>query len=167
MKESVRHGGIFSRERREAILDKIHDTEGMASFDELEQAAKKAESKSIEEIGDKSEKKFLKYAGRIDIIFAVQNAHPHEDAYKAVDMWIRFKNIEGLPDLPVQVKSSFKNVDEFRENPNYLKRRGMEIVINCGPKVTEENFNQQFMSEIRRIKASIKTNPHLLNSLKR
>ena len=167
MKERVRPNDIFGYERREAMLDEIHATEGTASSDQLELAAKKAESKSIEEIGDKSEKKFLKYAGRIDIIFAVQNAHPQEDAYKAVDMWIRFKKDEELPDLPVQVKSSFKDVDDFRENFNYLKRRGIEIVINCGPKISEENFYQQFMGEIRRIKVSIKANPRLLNSLKR
>lgn len=167
MKERAKHGGIFGRDRREAILDTIRDTDGAASSDQLEQAAKKAVSKSIEKVGDESEKKFLKYVKGINNIFFVQNAHPTDDVYKGVDMWIRFKKEETLPDLPVQVKSSFKDVDTFRDNPNYIKRKGMEIVINCGPKITEENFKQQFNNEIRRITASIKENPSLINSTKR
>jgi hypothetical protein len=167
MKDRVRYTDIFGYERRNALLDAIHATDGTASFDQLKQVVRKAEMKSIEKVGEDSEKKFLKYASHLDNIFFVQNAHPQEDVYKGVDMWIRFKKGEGLPDLPVQVKSSFKDVDAFRENSNYLKRKCLEIVINCGPKVTEENFKIQFRGEIKRIKASITANPSLLNSIKR
>jgi hypothetical protein len=167
MKEKLKHGGIVGFDRRMALLDAIHNTEGTASSEQLEQAAKKAESKSIETVGDNSEKRFFKYVSRLDGIFFVQTAHPHEDVYEAIDMWIRFKKNENLPDLPVQVKSSFEDVDTFRENPNYIKRNGIEIVINCGPRISDEDFNRQFNNEIRRIRASLKDNPSLLNPNKR
>jgi hypothetical protein len=167
MKEKSKYGGVIGFERRIALLEAIHNTEGTASSEQLEQAAKKAELKSIEKVGDNSEKRFFKYVSRLEGVFFVQTAHPHEDVYKAVDMWIRFKKSENLPDLPVQVKSSFKDVDAFRENPNYVKRHGIEIVINCGPKISDEDFKHQFNNEIRRIRASLKDNPSLLDPIKR
>jgi ribosomal protein L36 len=167
MKERAKNGDIFSHARREAILDTIRDTNGAASSDQLEQAARKAESKSIEKVGDESEKKFLKYVKRTKNIMFVQNAHPTDDVYGGVDMWIRFNKEEQLPDLPVQVKSSFEDVDTFRENSNYIKRNGIEVVINCGPRISDEDFNRQFNNEIRRIRASLKDNPSLLNPNKR
>jgi len=149
----------FGKARLDGILNAL--SAGETGNDELREAGRRSELRAIEETGLASEKKFTRYAGNVDFIECVQDAVPYEDVYDGIDKWLRFKEYKKLPDIPVQVKSSFKDVRLFRESPKYRQLRGMEIVINCGPSITYEKFLMQLSDEVERIEVSLKNDPSL------
>ncbi|KKS95451.1 MAG: hypothetical protein UV71_C0007G0022 [Microgenomates group bacterium GW2011_GWC1_43_13] len=155
----MKERGAFEKARIDGILNAL--SEGKTGYDELSEAGKTSESRAIEDIGLESERRFTRYARQVDFIECVQDAVPYEDAYEGVDKWLRFKPYKKLPDLPVQVKSSFRDVNLFRKNPKYKNRGGMEIVINCGPSINYGIFLRQLTLEVNRIKISLEESPSL------
>jgi hypothetical protein len=166
---------VFGKARREAILDKIHETGGAATADVLDQAARTAENRAIEKMGEESEKRFVAYARQTDIVKSVRNANPLEDVYRGIDKWISLRDDQGLPELPVQVKSSYGDRKVYmygdpetgqKPDPAFRRLHGMEIVVNCGRAVKLKDFKKQLHEETRRIKLMLKGNPFLVNFIK-
>lgn len=165
---------VFGKARQEAIFDEIHKTEGTATTEVLDLVARKAELKAIENMGEESEGRFIAYARRTDIVKTVRNASPQEDVFRKIDKWITL-NEEGLPELPVQVKSSYRDVRLFKYgNPEtgrrpdlgFTKLHGIEIVLNCGRSVKLRTFKKQLHEEIRRVRLMLKGDPSLANHIK-
>lgn len=161
----MREKGPHENERLNAYFDLIRSTDGKATNEELELAAKRSENVYIQKIGDRSEKKFMEFAKRVDNVKSVFISSYEDDVFNSIDMWVKFNDSLGLPNLPVQVKSSIRGVRDFRNENKYIKIKGLEIVINCGPSVTLANFNQQMREEVARIKNSLQSNPSLYQQL--
>jgi prophage maintenance system killer protein len=129
---------------------------GKTDYDELTQAAKTAETEAIQAMGFASELRFDKYLAYAKSIKNVRDASCYEDAFEAIDKWLEYENSRDLPELPVQIKSSFKDVREFRKNTKYKQRNGIEIVVNCGPSIKYKGLMRQLLSEKRRIRNLLK-----------
>jgi hypothetical protein len=166
---------VFGRARQEAVLDKIHETAGTASAQVLDQVARKAEGRAIEKMGEESERRFVAYAKRTDIVKFVRNASPQDDVFRGIDKWVTLSEDLELPELPVQVKSSFRDVRLYKygdpntgrkPDPAFTHLNGIEIVLNCGRAVNPKNFKKQLHEEIRRIRLTLKGNPSLADSIK-
>ena len=170
---------VFGRARSEAVLDAIHnsinETGKTPSTDVLDQVGRKAVNKKIEEIGEESEGRFVAYARLTDIVKSVRNSKPLDDVYRGIDKWIQLRDAEGLPELPVQVKSSYKDARLYKQgNPNtgekpdpaFTHLHGIEIVVNCGRAVNLKAFKKQLRMEVRRVKLMLKGDPSLTNFIK-
>jgi hypothetical protein len=166
---------VFGRARRDAILDKIHETGGTATSDVLDEAARIAQNRAIEKMGEESERRFVAYARQTDTVKSVRNASPEDDVYRGIDKWITLREDLGLPELPVQVKSSFHDARLYKQgdantgrgpDPAFTRLHGMEIVLNCGRSVKLKFFKKQLHEETRRIKLMLKGNPSLVNFIK-
>ena len=167
---------IFGRARREACLDLIHATDGMASNADLEQAARIAQQKVIEKVGNGSEKRFVYYALHSGMVKSVRIPDSIEgalgDVYDKIDGWVTLNPEFGLPELPYQVKSSRRDAKLFKEgDPNtkikpdsgFTRLHGLMIVINSGPSVKQAGFRRQLEEEIQRIKPILKAHPSYAN----
>ena len=170
---------VFGRARTDAVLDAIHDsiseTGKTPPTDVLDQVGRKAVNKKIEEIGEESERRFVAYARLTDTVKSVRKSKPLDDVYRGIDKWIQLRDTEELPELPVQVKSSYKDVRLYKQgNPNtgekpdpaFTHLHGIEIVINCGRAVSLKAFKKQLREEVRRVKLTLKGNPSLINFVK-
>lgn len=145
----------FSRARVQAILTAYSN--GVRDPDGLIEAAQNKQREIGITIGIRSENRFDRLALQMPIVKSVRNASPINDAYDGIDKWVEFTPNVNLPPLPVQVKSSDKRVEKYKESREFIALCGMEIVINCGPKISKEEFRKQFNSEVQRIKKIIKT----------
>ena len=167
---------VFGQARLEAILIANHEAEGMAPAEILDQVARKAELKAIEDMGEESENRFSVYARRLPIVKSVRNPTPEEDVYRGIDKWILFTENQGLPELPVQVKSSYHDAKRYkygdpntgrRPDPCFTRLHGMQIVLNCGRSVKPGTFRKQLHEEMRRIRLTLKGNPSLTKYIQR
>lgn len=146
-------GDLFGRARLDAMLEAIG--KGKKSTEELYEAARMAENNAIQAVGEKSERRFNAYARHLKIVKSVREGSPADDL-NGIDKWITLSDIYKLPELPVQVKSSFKDVRKFKKDDRrFLNRRMIEIVVNCGPSVKPRVLKNQLLSEIRRIKDTL------------
>jgi len=140
----------FSNARMNAVFDSIR--QGNSSPDELIKAAREAELDKIVEIRMKSEKRFKYYAKRLKAIKSFREADPLDDVYEGIDFWVSLDEKFNLPELPVQIKSSFKDVTAFKQGVPFERPKGIEIVTNTGPSTKFKGFNRQIFEEISRIK---------------
>jgi len=161
----MRENSPHESERLNAYFDLIRATDGKATNQELEKAVRKAETIFVQKIGDRSEKKFMEFAKRIGDIKSVFKPSCEDDVFNGIDMWLKFNDTLGLPNLPVQVKSSDRDVNMFKTKRHYIKHAGMEIVINCGPTVSLKMFRNQLTKEVSRIKNALISNPELYKNL--
>jgi hypothetical protein len=157
---------IFKREREKAILETLTKTHSGASFEEIEEAKKRAEHEAIQRVGEKSERRFLYYSKNLKrIVERVRPGSFDDDYYNSTDAWLKLSQKFNLPqELPVQVKSSYKDARIFKfgdpdtgrePNKNFIKRNGVMIVVNCGPSVKQRDLKKQFLDEIRRIQGML------------
>ena len=165
----------YKESKLQAIFKLIHDTEGKAKAEEVDRAGKNAVKKAMDEIGEESENRFTIFAERMAMVEHVRESSAEEDIYGGIDKWILFKPELKLPELPVQIKSSYRQTILFMygdqkkgilPDPSFSKLHGMMMVMNCGPSVEEGYFKRQIRSEIQRIKQTLKVNPHLSKHLK-
>jgi len=147
----------FKKARLDGILSAL--SEGKCGYDELKEAGRAAEHEAIEDIGEASEQRFFKFSGHVSFIKNVREATVYEDAYEAIDAWLEFQDCEKLPELPVQIKSSFKDVCEFKRNGKFKARNEMQIVINCGPSIAYNGYMTQLKREIGRVRSLINLKP--------
>lgn len=166
----MEHKDVFGQARLEAILKANHETGGMAPAEVLDQAARKAELTAIEKMGEESEDRFSVYARRLPIVKSVRNSTPEEDVYRGIDKWILFTGDQGLPEMPVQIKSSYHDAKRYkygdpntgkRPDPCFTRLHEIEIVLNCGRSVKPGAFKKQLHEEMRRIRLTLKGNPSL------
>lgn len=172
----MKEGRVHSQPGLEAMLDLIHATDGKATTEEIDLAAKRADRKSREEKGDKSEEKFMFYAVLLPEVVNLRNPTAEEDAYLKIDKWITFDESLHLPELSVQIKSSRKAVNFYKEGDpetgrrpdhGFIKWKGMQIVINCGRSIGIREFKSQMEDEIQRITTTLQKNPALLHTIDR
>ena len=173
-----RHRDIFGQARVEARLDMLSDAKDkpiQPTTQELDAAAKLAEQSAIEQVGEDSEKRFSAYAKHLEIVKSVRNANPLDDVYRGIDKWILFREDQGLPELPVQVKSSYRDARLYKHgdpntgrkpDPCFTRLHETEIVINCGRAVKPKAFRRQMMDEVRRIKLALNADPTLTKYIK-
>jgi hypothetical protein len=166
---------VFGRARQEAMLDAIRETGGTATAEILDKAAKKAQSDAIEKMGEESERRFNAFARKTDCVKYVRNSSPLEDVYRGIDKWMQLREDQGLPELPVQVKSSYKDVRLYKygdpnmctkPDPAFTHLHGIEIVLNCGRSVNLKAFKKQLHEETRRVKLTLKADPSLVRFIK-
>ena len=173
MKEK-RNFDLFAQRRLDAMIS-AH-SRGLTSSEELVEAARMAEQRAIEEIGAATENRFLTFSKMVKSIKEVRNGTPQEDVYRGIDKWVIFKRHLNLLALPVQIKSSDKDVRKYKygdpqkntgPNPGFIKLQGVLMVINCGPSVKPEYFKKQIYLETRRIRNILEVNPSLADLIKR
>ena len=136
-------------------------SEGLISSFALEQAADSAVRRLNQKVGLNSEIRFDIFVSQIRMVKTVRYASSWDDAHKSVDRWVTFKDEFGLPELPVQIKSSNNGVSFFKfgdpernikPNREFQKRNGEIIVVNCGYNVTQRDLIRQLQSEMKRVK---------------
>jgi hypothetical protein len=152
----------FARARLDAMLS-AHAA-GLTSNEDLENAAYEAEKRQIERVGVKSERRFDRFCRESEmLVVRVRKGTPLEDVYDATDRWIVLAERYGLPELPVQIKSSFRGVREFKKNNNgYSKLAGLVIVVNSGPSISLGNLRTQINDEAKRIQHLLRKYPDLV-----
>lgn len=143
----------YSSARIDAMLDTL--AQGKGNYDDLERAALHAEHKVGAIVGQESEKRFVSFCTRYVYTTSTRDSTKEEDQEKGIDCWVNFDTILNLPELPVQIKSSDKRVQDFMKTKQYSKLGGKIIVINCGPFIDQKTFNNRLTAEIKRIKKLI------------
>ncbi|MCX6704829.1 MAG: hypothetical protein NT162_00620 [Candidatus Woesebacteria bacterium] len=159
---------VFRESREREMLRVLSETGGLATAEQMEEARRRGNTKAIERVGNRSEKAFDEFAFRSCIIKSVINPGPLSDVYDAIDRWILFVDGFNLPPLPVQIKSSQRGVQEFKQgNPNqnirpnysFKKLHGLILVLNCGPSSNLDIFDKQLRVEAGRIINAISKDP--------
>ncbi len=170
----MKERGVFAQEKLNAMFNLIHETDGKAKGDDVIRAGEIALHKAIQRVGDNSEIRFTDYAKHLRIVKNVRDSTPDEDVYDGIDKWILFQPEFGLPELPVQIKSSGKDVSLFMNgdpkkgilpDPNYTKAKGIMVVVYCGTSIEKIDLKRQLNCESRRIKRLLNNNQEQ-NSLK-
>ena len=163
---------MFRESRETEMLNTLTETQGLATPNQIDDASRRGNNKAIERVGNKSEKNFGYYASRSHVIREAINPNPIDDAKVAIDQWVLLKDVLHLPPLPVQIKSSPKDVNLFKYGENgtkphraFTKLNGLMIVINCGPSSDIKSFDQDLKSEIQRIRSIIHENPATITNL--
>lgn len=145
--------GHFDNIKQEAI--EKAKAGGVSDPKELDRIGEKAKMAKIEKVGAASERRYLRYIKEYKRVrVRVENTLKCalEDAYDGIDFWEEYDPALKLVDLPVQIKSGKGDVEAFRKDPRYLKRDGIFLVFNCGPSVTQEDFDLQHSREIARVR---------------
>lgn len=151
MNEKPRHFEDI-RQRAISIAKKL----GVDDEEKLTIIGDRAAHAKIERVGLESEARYERYvSSHPDIKF--KRGTPLEDVYDAIDYWESFPN-ERLIDLPVQIKSSYNGVRIFRHDKRYKERKGIMLVLNTGPSVSLEEFDQQHSDEIQRVMQALEEN---------
>ena len=168
--------GERHEDRFNAIMDLIGTTDGKATAIEIDVVARMADRKSNEEKGNASENKFMFYAVRLPEVVNLRNASAEEIYFLKIDKWITFDKSLHLPELPVQIKSSRKAVNIYKEGdpetgkrprPEFIKLNGIQIVINCGKSVGMPEFKSQMTDEIQRITNALHRRPTLIQAIEK
>jgi hypothetical protein len=149
---------FYSNARLDAMLDTF--TSGKCNSDDLEKAALHAEHKIGAIVGEESEKRFVNFCDKYVYTASTRDSTKEEDQEKGIDCWVNFDSILNLPELPVQIKSSDKRVENFLKTKQYDKLGGKIIVINCGPGIDQKIFNSRLTTEIKRIKKLLSEENH-------
>lgn len=104
-------------------------------------------------IGRESEERFGMYVKSQRHFRYVLDGTHEEDIVHQVDKWLGMEPGSKLPDeLPVQIKSSWKDVNAFKLSSKFRQRKGIFFVFNCGPSITQQDFDKQFKAESDRIR---------------
>jgi len=154
--DSIRHKALHN-----ALVN------GIKNDSVLTEIANRAEEDYTDKIGEESESRFIEYSKNIKFVKSVSDTHPLEDHLLSIDKWITFDKSLSLPDLPVQIKSSYRGVFVFKNGdsknfikPNWVYKHlsGLMVVVNCGPLVKPKEFRLQLLKEATRIRELIDTN---------
>ena len=153
--ESGRFGDIGDRAVSMAVAAGISNTL------DLEKIRDNSIKERIYQIGRDTEERFVNYVFEHHSISFVRTSSHADDIEQGVDFWIKLNPKYRLPLLPVQVKSSRRDVKKFINNdPKYSKAREAILVLNCGPSVTKQKLLKELEDEIKRVREIFMTNPH-------
>lgn len=92
-----------------------------------------------------------------------------QDDHDGVDFWLGFKKTQEFPwlnnlRLPAQVKSSFDEINKFRNETSYTELSKKVIVINANPRLSGTVFKKQMRSELRRIHKLLTRDEEIIHS---
>lgn len=145
-----RMSATVTRLREEAV--KKAREEGVTEQEKLDWAAYDAERQFYYKVSRESEQRFRNFSKSHPEIKQIRDSSHEEDVVKGIDDWIEFEDSAHLPDLPVQIKSSFRGVFEFKKDRKFRERKDLIIVLNCGPRITQEGYDAQLASELARVR---------------
>lgn len=152
--ENGRFNDVGSKAISEAVAVGITDTS------ELEKIRENSIKQKIYQIGRETEDRFVGFIFEHPTISFVRISSHADDIEQGVDFWIKLNPKYGLPLLPVQVKSSRRDVKKFVNNdPKYLRAKEGIIVLNCGPSVTRQKLLKKLEAEILRVRQIFVENP--------
>lgn len=140
--------GHFDNVKSDAISQAKVD--GVSDPKELEKIGNEAKKAAIEKVGQASEKRYERYIKQYKRV-RTNKASPDEDR-RGIDYWETYHETLQLIDMPVQIKSGWKDVEAFRQDPRYVERDGIFLVFNVGPSITQEMFDEQHSKEIARVR---------------
>lgn len=154
--ESEHKPYIIREARLRAVLDMVAK-DPKISTDKLVKAADKAERKITEKTGRRSESRFFEYIFSIDGAKSCLQTAPGTEG---IDSWIICDSkLNLLPILPVQIKSSKKSFEDFKNidtNETYKNLGGLILVFNMKDCRSRKGFKTAFNREAEKVREKLK-----------